>query len=82
MCLCKLLSLVQLCKLVSCSLPCSFVHGILQPRILDWVAIPFSREPSQPTDQTQVSCIAGRFLTICDITEAPYINALPRETSQ
>ena len=40
------------------------VHGILQARILEWVALPFSRESSQPRDQTQVSCIAGRFLTV------------------
>ena len=38
-------------------------HGILQARILEWVAIPFSRKSSQPRDQTQVSHIAGRFLT-------------------
>ena len=35
------------------------VHGILQPRILEWVAFPFSRGSSQHRDQTQVSCIAG-----------------------
>ena len=40
------------------------VHGILQARILEWVAFPFSRGSSQPRDQTQVSCISGRFLTI------------------
>ena len=34
------------------------VHGILQARILEWVALPFSRGSSQPRDQTQVSCIA------------------------
>ena len=39
------------------------VHGILQVRILEWVAIPFSRGSSQPRDQTQVSHIAGRFFT-------------------
>ena len=39
------------------------VHGILQARILEWVAIPFSRGFSQPRDCTQVSCIAGGFLT-------------------
>ena len=39
------------------------VHGILQARILEWVASPFSRGSSQPRDQTQVSCIAGRFFT-------------------
>ena len=38
-------------------------HGILQARVLEWVAIPFSRGSSQPRDQTQVSHIAGRFFT-------------------
>ena len=37
------------------------VHGILQARILEWVAVPFPRGSSQPKDWTQVSCIAGRF---------------------
>ena len=36
---------------------------ILQARILEWVALPFSRASSQPRDQTQVSCIADRFFT-------------------
>ena len=39
------------------------VHGILQARMLEWVAFPFSRGSSQPRDQTQVSHIAGRFFT-------------------
>ena len=39
------------------------VHGILQARILEWVDFPFSRGPSQPKDQIQVSHIAGRFFT-------------------
>ena len=39
------------------------VHGILQARILEWVAFSFSRRSSQPRDQTQVSRIAGRFFT-------------------
>ena len=38
------------------------VHGFLQPRILEWVAFPFSRVSSKPRDWTQVSCIAGRLL--------------------
>jgi len=37
------------------------VHGILQARILEWVAVPFSKGSSQPRDQIQVSCIAGGF---------------------
>ena len=43
--------------------PGSSVHGILQARILVWVAIPFSRGSSQLRDQTQVSCTAGRLFT-------------------
>ena len=39
------------------------VHGILQARILEWVAVPFSRASSQPSDGTQGSRIAGRFFT-------------------
>jgi len=39
------------------------VHGILQARILEWVAFPLSRGSSQPRDQTQVSCLAGGFFT-------------------
>ena len=40
------------------------VRGILKARILQWVVIPLARGSSQPRDQTQVSCIAGRFFTI------------------
>ena len=47
--------------------PGSSVHGILQAGIQEWAAISFSRGSSQPRDQTQVSCIAGRFFT----TEPP-----------
>ena len=39
------------------------VHGILQARILEWAAVPFSRGSSQPRDQTQIAHIAGRFFT-------------------
>ena len=46
------------------------VHGILQARILEWVAFPFSRGSSQPRDQTQVSWIAGRFFTSWATREA------------
>ena len=53
-----------LCDPMDYSLPGSSVHGILQARILEWVAIPFSRGSSQPRDQTQVSCISGKFFTI------------------
>ena len=53
-----------LCDPMDCSLSGSSVHGILQARILEWVAIPFSKGSSWPKDQTQVSCIAGRLFTI------------------
>ena len=46
------------------SLPGSSVHGILQARILEWVAMPFSRRSSPPWDQTQVSGIVGGFFTV------------------
>ena len=44
--------------------PGSFVQGILQARILEWVAMPSSRGSSQPRDRTQVSRIAGGFFTV------------------
>ena len=53
-----------LCDPMGCSLPGSSIHGILQARILEWVAIPFSRASSQPRDGTQVSYIAGGFFII------------------
>ena len=52
-----------LCSLMDCSPPGSSVHGTLQARILEWVAMPFPRGSSQPWDQTQVSCFASRFFT-------------------
>ena len=48
---------------MDCSLPGSSVHGILQARILEWVAISSSRGSSWPRDQTCVSCIASGFFT-------------------
>ena len=53
-----------LCDPMDCSLPGSSVCGIFQARVLEWVAISFSRRSSQPRDQTQVSFIAGRRFTI------------------
>ena len=44
-------------------LPGSSVYGILKARMLEWVAIPFSRRSSQLRDRTRVSCIEGRFFT-------------------
>ena len=53
-----------LCNHLDCSSPGSSVHVILQERILKWVAMPSSKGPSWPRDQTQVSCIAGRFFIV------------------
>ena len=50
--------------------PHGIVHGILQVRILEWVAVPFSRGSSQPGDRTQVSRIAGRCFTLWATREA------------
>ena len=47
------------------------VHGILQARMLEWVAFPFSRRSSKPRDRTQVSCIAGGCFTSWATREAP-----------
>ena len=49
---------------MDCSLPGSSVHGILQARVLEWVAISFSRGSSQPRDQTLVSCIVDKHFTV------------------
>ena len=50
--------------------PDSFIHGILQARMLEWVAITFSRGSSQPRDRTLVSCITSRFFTVRATREA------------
>ena len=53
-----------LCDPMDCSPPSFSVHGILQARILEWIAIPFSGGTSQPRDWTLVFCLTGRFFTI------------------
>ena len=57
-------SCLTLCSPMDSSLPGSSAHGVLQARILEWVAISFSRGSSQPRDWTWVSCVAGRFFTV------------------
>ena len=75
-CVCVCVLVVQsystLCESIDYNLPGSSVHGILQARILEWVAMPFSRGSSQPRDRTQVSHIAGRFFIIWATREAEY----------
>ena len=53
-----------LCDPMDCSLQRSSVREIFQPGTLEWVAIYFSRGPSQPRDQTWVSYIVGRYFTV------------------
>ena len=63
-CCCYSLSCVRLfCDPMDCSPPESFVHGIFQARILEWVVISFSRGSSWPRDQICIFCITGRFFT-------------------
>ena len=68
----SLQSCPTLCDPMDCSPPGSSIHGILQARILKWVAIPFSKGPSQPRDWTQVSRIAGGPFT-SEPPEKPYM---------
>ena len=58
------------CYPTDCSMPRSSVHGILQARILECVAISFTRGSSRPRNQTPVSCIVGRFFTDWATSEA------------
>ena len=60
---------------MDCSLPDFSVHGILQARILEWVALSFSRGSSRPGDWTQASHAAGRFFTNWATREAPWIRS-------
>ena len=78
-CVCVLTvqSCPALCDPVDCNPSGSLSTGILQARILEWVAIPFSRGSSQPRDQTQVSCIADRFFTLWAIREASNCHVYP-----
>ena len=57
-------SYLTLCSPMDCSLPGSSIHGIFQARILEWVAISFSRGSSRPRDWTLVSCIVSRRFTV------------------
>ena len=57
---------------MDCSLPGYSVPGILQARILQWVAVPFPRGSSRPRDQMWVSCTAGRFFTTWATRETPH----------
>ena len=66
----KSLSHIRLCDSMDCSPPGFSIHGVFQARVLEWVAISFSRESAPPRDQIQVSCIAGRCFTLWATREA------------
>ena len=70
-------SRVRLCDPMDYSPPGSSVHGILRAGILEWVAMPSSRESSQPRDQTHSSCIAGIFFFLT--TKPPGWNPPPHK---
>ena len=61
---CSVALVMSLWDSMNCSPPGSSVHGILQARILEWVAMPSSRGSSQPRDWTRVSCAASRSLLL------------------
>ena len=66
---------------MGCNPPGFSVHGIFQARILEWVAISFSRESFWPRDWTQVSCIAGECFTLCATRETlalPYSHPIQK----
>ena len=63
-------SCLTLCNPLDCNPPGSSVHGIFQARILEWVAISFSRRSFQPRDWTQVAHIIGRRFTIWAMTHS------------
>ena len=84
-CVCVCVCLVtqvylSLWDLMDCSLPSSSVHGILQARILEWVAIPFTRESSQTRNRTQVSQIVGGFFTVWATRERRFLQPPPQDT--
>ena len=62
------------CNPMDCSPPGSSVHGSLQPRALEWVAMPFSRGSLGPRDRTWVSCIGKQILYRLHHQESPTIN--------
>ena len=68
-----------LCNPMNYSPPDCSVHGVIQARMLQWVAIPFSRGSSWPGGGTQVSRVAGRFFTIWATREAHSIKQLNKK---
>ena len=67
-------SFLTVCDLMNCSPSGSSVHGILQARILEWVAVSFSRGSSQSSYQTYVSCVAGGLSTLWAIRNIEWLS--------
>ena len=67
---------------MDCSLPGSCDHGLLQARVVDWIAISFSRRSSQPRDQTQVFHIAGRCFIIWATRKAILYIEFPKDSNR
>ena len=74
-CVCCLVTQSALCNPTDCSPPGSSVHGLLQTRVLEWVAMPSSRGSSPPRDWTQVSHTTGGFFAIWATREPLWANA-------
>ena len=71
-----------LCDPMDCSPPRFSIHWIFQAKVLEWVAISFSRGSSRPRDRTQVSHIAGRRFNLCTTREVlKYENTVSQKTS-
>ena len=69
-------SCLTLCDPMDCSLPGPFIRGIFQARVLEWIAISFSRGSSRPGDRTQVSRIAGRRFPVWAV-HSGFFDAVP-----
>ena len=84
-CVCvRALSHVQLCNPVDCNSPGSYVHGIFQARILEQVAVPYPRGPSQLRNQTCTACISciGRWILHHWTTREALLYAYPSLLSE
>ena len=66
---------------LNCSLPGSSIRGIFQARILEWVAISFSRGSSLPRDWTRVFCILDRHFTVWATREVCNVKSVPKSSS-
>ena len=69
-------SCLTLCDPMDCSLSGSSAHGIFQARVLEWIAISFSRGSSQPRNQTRVSRIAGRRFAVSSVKFGKFLDII------